>query len=185
MDIDRAVDEIFELAERERYVYSDSDKSFDAIAGLWFLGDEFEKTLAEIVKYRIISTFLLDALGYFYKTLVDEYDIPSMSAIDLTNADKVASLQEALGKLKNNKRFIQWCTNLLLPSIEGILCRVKVEDLCTVSNIGNIADSILRAGKHAIMYPQSGMVDDMVFEFAAEVMSFLREGDEGGASSRQ
>lgn len=73
---ERVKEEIDSLFEAERYIHSRSRETFDAVAGLWFLGGTFESVLARISCNYIVSSFLLNSIALIYQRIRSDYDLP-------------------------------------------------------------------------------------------------------------
>ena len=145
-NLEREIELLFEAAEREKYVHSRSGETFDAIAGLWFLGEAFESTLAEIARSYIVSSFLLRALELIYQQIRSDYRLPDFSADVLTNQDALEEFLQAVGKLSRHESFVGWLQDSLLPRCSKLL-KVHAQSKEDVSRLGNLTDSIQRAAE--------------------------------------
>lgn len=144
--LEREIELLFEAAEREKYVHSRSGETFDAIAGLWFLGEAFESTLAEIAHSYIVSSFLLESLELIYQRISSDYRLPDFSADVLTNQDALEEFLQAVEKLSHHESFVGWLQDSLLPRC-GKLLKVHAQSKEDVSRLGNLTDSIQRAAE--------------------------------------
>jgi len=139
--IEEAVDRLFERAKKEKHIHSRSGETFDAIAGLWFLGDDVESVLSQITRSHIISSFLLKCLGIIYQRICKEYDIPDFQAKDVTDSEAYELFMGRLQKIKDDDRFVPWLQDSMFPVCAQLLDRVEGDNLEGISSLGNLADS--------------------------------------------
>jgi hypothetical protein len=173
--LDKSIDLLVNSAEKEKHVHSRSKEIFDAVAGLWFLGNDFETALACIGHKYIISSFLLKSLELIYDRIRADYDLPEFHAIDLTDSDARKSFQDALQKLNSDSRFVEWLQNDLFSVCKRLLDSTYTHNLDTISMLGNLSDSIQRATeRHSTQEDGEIWVYDSIFQFADEVLELHR-----------
>ncbi len=165
-ELEREIDRLFEKADKEQFVHSRSERTFDALAGLWRLGPKFEQALAHLSGNYIVSSFLLDALALVYERARTDYNIPEFGALHLMNSTSVTDFEQALERLKGDAIFVDWMENILLPKCEELLRRVNTHDLAAVASLGNLADSTQHVAEHSYKHDHSaGWIYDSVFQF--------------------
>jgi|GEM_PF-5488587 len=170
--IEEEINSLFEAARRERYVHSRSEETFDAIAGLWFLGDAFRSVLARISCNYIVSSFLLRSLALIYKRISSNYDLPEFDARDLAN-DKARRrfTEEDIKGLKADATFVQWLQDFLLPKCVDLLLYVEGGNLEDIGRLGNLADSITRVAQQYVSHENGDTwVYDSIFQFSDELL---------------
>ncbi len=174
-ELEKEIEKLFQTAEKERYIHSRSKETFDNISGLWFLGNEFEKTLSQITKSYIVSSFLLKTLGCIYQRIRSEYSLSDFRAIDLTDEVVAGWFKEELAKLKNDDKFIAWLRKCLLPACDAII-NAEIEGLDEIARLGNSADSTQRISE-LYVDQEDGEIwcYDSIFQFHEFVVEQRRE----------
>lgn len=171
------IDILFETAEKEKHVHSRSGEVFDAIAGLWLLGDELEAVLARIGRNYIVSSFLLNSLGFIYKRISADHDLPEFHAIELTDTAARVSFLTDLQKVKSDS-LAKWLKDELVETLERALDSYCGENLEAVSRLGNLSDSIQRIAELYVDREDGEIwVYDSLFQFAEEVSGLHRESE--------
>ena len=178
--IEEEIDSLFETAEREKYVHSRSKETFDAIAGLWLLGDAFQSTLARISCDYIVSSFLLNSLALIYRRIRLDYDLPEFDAIAMANDEARQRFMKQIEKLKVDNGFLQWLEDYLLTKCEDLLYRLSYhaegEDLEFVARLGNLADCTWQiAEKYVSRVDGDTWVYDSIFQFSDELLASFGE----------
>lgn len=161
------INSLFKAAEKERYVHSRSIETFDAVAGLWFLGNDFESVLTHISHNYIVSSFLLNSLALIYQRIRSDYNMPEFNAVALTSDKARKEFEEKIERLKTDSKFIQWLKDSLLPKCEELLHRVEGESLEDIARIGNLADSTEHVAKQYVSLEDGDVwVYDGIFQFS-------------------
>ena len=169
--IEEEINSLFEAARREIYVHSRSEETFDAIAGLWFLGDTFRSVLARISCNYIVSSFLLNSLALIYQRIRSDYDLPEFDAGVLTNDEAFQRFMEEIERLKADDTFVQWLKDSLLRKCEKLLDDVEVRDLEDMARLGNLADSTEHIAKQYVSREDGDTwVYDSIFQFSDELL---------------
>jgi len=169
--IEEEIDSLFEAAKREKYVHSRSEETFDAIAGLWFLGDAFQSILARISCNYIVSSFLLNSLALIYQRIRLDYNLPGFDASTLTNDEAFQRFLEEIEALKADRAFVQWLKDSLLSKCEKLLDHIEGTNLGNVAKLGNLADSTEHIAKQYVSREDGDTwVYDSIFQFSDELL---------------
>lgn len=171
--IDKQIDLLFEAVEKEKYVHSRSKDTFDALAGLWFLDDTFQRSLARIASGYIVSSFLLKSLGAIYERIRMDYDLPKLNAKEFGTENVREDFIQKTRQVLQDESCMQWLKYRLMPECIQLLDSIgaRVNTLEDISSLGNLADSIeYTTEQYASQNDGDLWIYDSIFRFSDQLL---------------
>ncbi len=99
-ELGELIDELFEIAHKERHIHSASKEVIEAINALWEMDESITSMLAKIASRYVISSFLLKSLSLIkryandvgFKEWLEEIYLPN--CLELLKYDKAKNLED-------------------------------------------------------------------------------------------
>ena len=129
--------DIMDIINTEKYLYSNSDRVFDAVRNFYFLNENSHRDISSISSKFLLSSFALEYLHLLNDFIEQKFDLPQLTLNDFENDEKITGVMEKISNL-DDEPVLDWVKNECLPELCNIINNLDIKDINKLNKVGHI-----------------------------------------------